>query len=225
MKWRFKEYNDQRWWSHCIHLRDVSRICIHIFSHHTYTSNLVYTPPTRYLHVAGQTYGRPIAGQYEVSGSATKSRSNFWQAMVCVCLSLHQVMSHCDVWWYHNDIIYSACKASLLPLACESLYNRRCYVSIRSAQLCILQVPLIVIFIGYSCFSTCLTFPFAGGSIHGATVIVSRTLRVVKLFSVLIVLGCHDSSHNKQQQNYSDIHPEGEDFMWRTPGFVLSPPQ
>ena len=144
---------------------------------------------------------------------------------MCVFLSLHQVMSHCDVWWYHNDIIYSACKASLLPLACESLYNRRCYVSIRSAQLCILQVPLIVIFIGYSCFSTCLTFPFAGGSIHGATVIVSRTLRVVKLFSVLNVLGCHDSSHNKQQQNYSDIHPEGEDFMWRTPGFVLSPPQ
>ena len=31
-------------------------------------------------------------------------------------------------------------------------------------------------------------FLFAGGSVHGATVIVSWTLRVVKLFSVLIVL-------------------------------------
>ena len=50
------------------------------------------------------------------------------------------------------------------------------------------QVPLIVIFIGYSCFSPYLTFLFAGGSVHGATVIVSWTLRVVKLFSVLIVL-------------------------------------
>jgi len=38
----------------------------------------------RYLHVAGQTYGRPIAGQYEVSATAAKSRGNLWQAMVCV---------------------------------------------------------------------------------------------------------------------------------------------
>jgi len=34
-----------------------------------------------YLHVAGQTYGRPIAGQYEVSATAAKSRGNLWQAM------------------------------------------------------------------------------------------------------------------------------------------------
>ena len=45
MNWRFKEYNDQQWWSHGIHFRNVSRICICIFSHHTYTSNLMYLLP------------------------------------------------------------------------------------------------------------------------------------------------------------------------------------
>ena len=47
---------------------------------------------TRYLHVSGQTYGRPIAGQYEVSATAAKSRGNLWQAMVCVSMSLDVVM-------------------------------------------------------------------------------------------------------------------------------------
>jgi len=35
----------------------------------------------RYLHVSGQTYGRPIQGQFEVSAVTTKSRANQWKAM------------------------------------------------------------------------------------------------------------------------------------------------
>lgn len=33
-----------------------------------------------YLHVAGDTFGRPIHGQREVSGYPTPSEMNYWQA-------------------------------------------------------------------------------------------------------------------------------------------------
>ena len=79
--WRLKKDKDQQWWSY-------GRISSDLGS---------FVSATRYLHVSGQTYGRPIAGQYEVSATATESRGNLWQAMVCVCFSLHWVMSQCDV--------------------------------------------------------------------------------------------------------------------------------
>ena len=37
---------------------------------------------SRYLHVSGQAYGRPIAGQKEVSGYSSKTQGNLWKAMV-----------------------------------------------------------------------------------------------------------------------------------------------
>ena len=38
-------------------------------------------PVVRYLHVSGHTYGRPIQGQFEISGVTTPSRANQWKAM------------------------------------------------------------------------------------------------------------------------------------------------
>ncbi len=35
----------------------------------------------RYLHVAGQSFGRPIQGQMEISGVKEKTKSNLWKAM------------------------------------------------------------------------------------------------------------------------------------------------
>ena len=46
---------------------------------------VVRLSPCRYLHITGQAYGRPIAGQKEVSAVAAKSQANLWRAMVCVC--------------------------------------------------------------------------------------------------------------------------------------------
>ena len=56
--------------------RYVERKMIYLHTHtHTHTH--------RYLHMTGHKYGRPIAGQKEVSGISTKSNSNLWRAMVC----------------------------------------------------------------------------------------------------------------------------------------------
>ena len=35
-----------------------------------------------YLHITGQTYGRPIAGQKEVSAVSYTAKGNLWKAMV-----------------------------------------------------------------------------------------------------------------------------------------------
>ena len=34
-----------------------------------------------YLHVSGDTFGRPISGQREVSGYSSPNELNYWQAM------------------------------------------------------------------------------------------------------------------------------------------------
>ncbi len=41
---------------------------------------------TSYLHVAGPAYGRPIAGQKEVSGVSSKSQGNLWRATVSIAV-------------------------------------------------------------------------------------------------------------------------------------------
>lgn len=41
-----------------------------------------FFPLPSYLHASSQhTYGRPIAGQKEISGSRTQSQGNLWKAM------------------------------------------------------------------------------------------------------------------------------------------------
>ena len=107
--WRLKKYKNQQWWSY-------GRISSDLGS---------FVSATRYLHVSGQTYGRPIAGQYEVSATATKSRGNLWQAMVCVCFSLR--FGDVTV-WCHNDIIDGTHKSwyndpDLLHHACGTTSN------------------------------------------------------------------------------------------------------
>lgn len=45
------------------------------------TIRLKHTDTNMYLHVSGHAYGRPIAGQKEVSGYSSKAQGNLWKAM------------------------------------------------------------------------------------------------------------------------------------------------
>ena len=42
----------------------------------------------RYLHSTGHTYGRPIAGQHEISAYSYVNDRNLWKAMVSVFVYL-----------------------------------------------------------------------------------------------------------------------------------------
>ena len=67
-----------------IHLRrsksKYTCTCLDILSVLMYTS--MCSP--RYLHISGETFGRPISGQSEVSAYSYTEPGNEWKAMVCV---------------------------------------------------------------------------------------------------------------------------------------------
>ena len=66
-----------------LHFRNVS-----VTSYSTLSFDcLLYS----YLHASAQhTYGRPIAGQKEISGSRTQSQGNLWKAMEGVYMEPEQ---------------------------------------------------------------------------------------------------------------------------------------
>ena len=51
-----------------------------LFPRCTERQSLIYDLVGSYLHVNGDTYGRPIHGQKEVSGYNSPNEYNFWQA-------------------------------------------------------------------------------------------------------------------------------------------------
>lgn len=53
---------------------------------------LKHADTSAYLHITGHKYGRPIAGQKEVSGISTKSKGNLWRAMEGVYLDAEKTV-------------------------------------------------------------------------------------------------------------------------------------
>lgn len=53
---------------------------------------LMHADTNAYLHISGHKYGRPIAGQKEVSGATTKSNGNLWRAMEGVYLDSEKAL-------------------------------------------------------------------------------------------------------------------------------------
>lgn len=58
--------------------RKITFVFIQEFSENVYWLEFFFY--ISYLHVAGDTFGRPIHGQREVSGYPTPSEMNYWEA-------------------------------------------------------------------------------------------------------------------------------------------------
>lgn len=60
----------------------ISLFCILLSTSQHFMISLPYL--VRYLHSTGHTYGRPIAGQHEISAHSYATDRNLWKAMVSV---------------------------------------------------------------------------------------------------------------------------------------------
>lgn len=65
-----------------------------IFSCQYYTIFMIALPYlVRYLHSTGHTYGRPIAGQHEISAHSYANDRNLWKAMVSASVFINIIIS------------------------------------------------------------------------------------------------------------------------------------